>query len=237
MTEKINSSLLPHFSELRKRILHTFIFFAGVFVLLYPFSGQIFDAFVAYSRASVGLNLIAIEVASPFLVPLRLILFLTFLISAPYMIFQILSFMAPGLYKNEKNFIFSRSVIGALLFFCGICFCYFIVLPNVFNFFQSISPSVVEISTDITKFLNFSLLLFMAFGLASQVPIIVNGLILFNILKKESLSENRGWVLVLSFTFGMLLSPPDVISQIMLAVPVYLLFELGLLFSNEKKAQ
>ena len=95
----------------------------------------------------------------------------------------------------------------------------------------------MEISTDITKFLDFSLLLFLAFGLASQVPIIVNGLILFNIIKKESLSENRGWVLVLSFVFGMLLSPPDVISQIMLAVPVYLLFEFGLLFSNEKKAQ
>tara|TARA_A200000113_G_scaffold226034_1_gene249716 strand:+ start:10414 stop:11127 length:714 start_codon:yes stop_codon:yes gene_type:complete len=237
MTKKISNSLLPHFSELRKRILHTLIFFAVVFVVLYPFSGQIFDAFVSYSRTSAGLNLIAIEVASPFLVPLRLVLFLTFLISAPYIIFQMLSFMAPGLYENEKNFIFSRSIIGALLFLGGICFCYFIVLPNVFNFFQSISPSLVEISTDITKFLDFSLLLFMAFGLASQVPIIVNGLILFNVLKKESLSKNRGWVLVLSFTFGMLLSPPDVISQIMLAVPVYLLFELGLLCSNEKKAQ
>ena len=117
MTEKISTSLLPHFSELRKRILYTFIFFAVVFVLLYPFSGQIFDAFVAYSRASVGLNLIAIEVASPFLVPLRLVLFLTFLISSPYMIFQLLSFMAPGLYKNEKNFIFLWYMF--LLFHCS----------------------------------------------------------------------------------------------------------------------
>ena len=235
MNQEINKTLFPHFAELRQRIISVSVCFLVVFLILYPFNSILFDAFVTFSRGSLGLNLIAVEVASPFIVPLRLTLFLAFLMTTPFLIYQILSFMAPGLYEDEKKFIFSRSIIGALLFVLGICFCFFVVLPNVFNFFQVISPTTVEISTDITKFLDFSLMLFLAFGLASQVPIVVNGLVVFGVVNKKYFEKNRGWILVLAFTFGMLLSPPDVISQIMLAVPVYLLFELGLLFSNEKE--
>ena len=235
MNQEINKTLFPHFAELRQRIIRVSICFLVVFLVLYPFNSILFDAFVTFSRGSLGLNLIAVEVASPFIVPLRLTLFFAFLMTTPFLIYQILSFMAPGLYEDEKKFIFSRSIIGAFLFVLGICFCFFVVLPNVFNFFEAISPTTVEISTDITKFLDFSLMLFLAFGLASQVPIVVNGLVVFGVINKKHLEKNRGWVLVLAFTFGMLLSPPDVISQIMLAIPVYLLFELGLLFSNEKE--
>lgn len=235
MNQEINKALFPHFAELRQRIIRVSVCFLVVFLILYPFNSLLFDAFVTFSRGSLGLNLIAVEVASPFIAPLRLTLFFAFLMTTPFLIYQILSFMAPGLYEDEKKFIFSRSIIGAFLFVLGICFCFFVVLPNVFNFFQAISPTTVEISTDITKFLDFSLMLFLAFGLASQVPIVVNGLVVFGVINKKHLEKNRGWILVLAFTFGMLLSPPDVISQIMLAVPVYLLFELGLLFSNEKE--
>ena len=229
-------SLSSHFSELRSRAIYCLIFFIVAFVCIYPFNNFLFDCLVNLVSKNSNINLIAIEVASPFVVPFRLTAFIALLVSLPFFLYQILVFMAPGLYKNEKWIIFSRTILGALLFFLGLAFCIFIVLPNVFNFFQSVGPELIDINTDISKFLNFVLSLILAFGISFQIPILVNALIRLSVLKKSKLKEFRGIFLIVCFIFGTILTPPDVVSQFLLAVPMYILFELGLLFSNEKKA-
>ena len=143
--------------------------------------------------------------------------------------------MSPGLYQHEKNFIFTRSIIGLFLFLLGVTFCVSIVIPNVLNFFQSVGPDSLSVSTDITKYLGFTMTIIASCGLAFQVPLFVNALIYFGIFNKEKIKSYRGIVLIAMFFFGMVLTPPDVISQILLALPMYLLFEIGLLLSNEKK--
>lgn len=230
-----NNNLSSHFSELRSRAIYCLIFFIVAFVCIYPFNNFLFDCLVNLVSKNSNINLIAIEVASPFVVPFRLTAFIALLVSLPFFLYQILVFMAPGLYKNEKWIIFSRTILGALLFFLGLAFCIFIVLPNVFNFFQSVGPELIDINTDISKFLNFVLSLILAFGISFQIPILVNALIKLSVLKKSKLKEFRGIFLIVCFIFGTIFTPPDVISQFLLAVPMYILFELGLLFSNEKK--
>ena len=230
------NNLSSHFGELRSRAIYCLIFFIVAFVCIYPFNNFLFDCLVNLVSKNSNINLIAIEVASPFVVPFRLTAFIALLVSLPFFLYQILVFMAPGLYKNEKWIIFSRTILGALLFFLGLAFCIFIVLPNVFNFFQSVGPELIDINTDISKFLNFVLSLILAFGISFQIPILVNALIRLSVLKKSKLKEFRGIFLIVCFIFGTIFTPPDVISQFLLAVPMYILFELGLLFSNEKKA-
>jgi len=229
------TNLSSHFSELRSRTIYCLIFFIISFACIYPFNNFLFDCLVNLVSRNSNINLIAIEVASPFVVPLRLTAFIALLVSLPFFLYQLLVFMAPGLYKNEKWIIFSRTILGALLFFLGLVFCIFIVLPNVFNFFQSVGPELIDISTDISKFLNFVLSLLLAFGFSFQIPILVNALIRLNVLTKSKLKEFRGIFLIVCFIFGTIFTPPDVVSQFLLAVPMYILFELGLLFSNEKK--
>ena len=235
MTANNNKSLISHFSELRQRIIRVAIFFFICCICFYPFSNHLFEYLLEITRGSLNLELIAIEVASPFLAPLRLVLFLSFLLTIPYFVFQSLSFMSPGLYQHEKNFIFTRSIIGLFLFLLGVTFSVSIVIPNVLNFFQSVGPDSLSVSTDITKYLGFTMTIIASFGLAFQVPLFVNALIYFGIFDKEKIKSYRGIVLIAMFFFGMVLTPPDVISQILLALPMYLLFEIGLLLSNEKK--
>ena len=230
------NNLSSHFSELRSRTIYCLIFFIISFACIYPFNNFLFDCLVNLVSRNSNIHLIAIEVASPFVVPLRLTAFIALLVSLPFFLYQLLVFMAPGLYKNEKWIIFSRTILGALLFFLGLAFCIFIVLPNVFNFFQTIGPELIDINTDISKFLNFVLSLILAFGISFQIPILVNALIRLSVITKSKLKEFRGIFLIVCFIFGTILTPPDVVSQFLLAVPMYILFELGLLFSNEKKA-
>ena len=230
------NNLSSHFSELRSRTIYCLIFFIISFACIYPFNNFLFDCLVNLVSRNSNIHLIAIEVASPFVVPLRLTAFIALLVSLPFFLYQLLVFMAPGLYKNEKWIIFSRTILGALLFFLGLGFCIFIVLPNVFNFFQTIGPELIDINTDISKFLNFVLSLMLAFGISFQIPILVNALIRLSVITKSKLKEFRGIFLIVCFIFGTILTPPDVVSQFLLAVPMYILFELGLLFSNEKKA-
>ena len=169
--------LASHFLELRQRLIKSVIFFVVAFCCLYPFNNTFFNLLSEYIFIIPDFELIAIEVASPFLVPLRLTAFLALLLSMPFLNFQLFMFMAPGLYKNEKNIVFSRSALGAFLFFAGVIFCIAIVLPNVFNFFQTIGPDSINISTDISKFLSFVLGLSVAFGFGFQIPIIILSLI------------------------------------------------------------
>ena len=231
----MSNSLSSHFGELRNRILFSIAIFIISVIVLLPFTNYLFDGFLYFLDLVDQKTLIAIEVTSPFLIPLKLVLFIAFLVSLPIFLWQILNFMAPGLYKTEKLAIFSKTFLATILFYTGVIFCLIIVVPNALAFFSSVGPSNLEISTDISRFYSFVLTLSFAFGIAFQVPLIVNILISLNILNKNKIKEYRGIVLVSCFIFGMIFTPPDVISQILLAVPMYLLFELGLLFSNEKK--
>ena len=231
----MSENLGTHFLELRNRILYSLSFFFLAFVCIYPFNNYFFNNIVDYLQTFTSIDLIAVEVASPFIVPLKLSAYIAALISIPFFLYQALTFMSPGLYPKERSVIFSRTIIGSFLFLLGVSFCFFVVLPNVINFFQTVGPESIKVSTDISNFLNFVLALSFGFGVAFQIPLIVNALIKLEITTKIKLKSYRGIVLILCFIFGMIFTPPDIISQFLMAVPMYLLFEIGLLFSNDKK--
>jgi len=231
--KKNNSSLAEHLLELRNRLLIIIISIAITTIALSPFANIIYN-FLSLPLLNVlpeGSRMIAVDVASPFLAPFKLILLLSIAITFPITIYNFWAFVAPGLYKNEKKFIAPILISSTLLFYLGIIFAYYIVFPLIFNFFTSIAPQGVEIATDISSFLNFVIKIFFAFGLAFEVPIITLMIILFGISDVKSLSKKRPYVIVTAFILGMILTPPDVISQILLAIPIWLLFEVGLLLA------
>lgn len=228
------NTFTDHLLELRNRLL--IIISAIIFcaILLTPFANSIYS-FLASPLLNVlpeGSSMIAVEVASPFLAPFKLILLLSVAITFPISVYNFWAFISPGLYSNEKKFIAPILISSTLLFYLGIIFAYSIVFPLIFNFFSSIAPQGVEIATDISSFLNFVIKLFFAFGLAFEVPIITFLLVFFEISSINSLSKKRPYIIVMAFILGMILTPPDVISQILLAVPIWLLFELGLLLAR-----
>ena len=225
-----NYSLTDHLLELRNRLLIIISTIAICALMLTPFANNIYN-FLALPLLNVlpeGSSMIAVDVASPFLAPFKLILLLSIAITFPVSIYNFWAFVAPGLYKNEKKFVIPILVSSTLLFYLGIVFAYYIVFPLIFSFFTSIAPEGVQIATDISSFLNFVIKIFFAFGLAFEVPIITLIVVIFEISTVESLSKKRPYIIVSSFILGMVLTPPDVISQILLAVPIWLLFELGL---------
>ena len=228
------NTFTDHLLELRNRLLIIIsaIFFCAI--LLTPFANSIYS-FLASPLLNVlpeGSSMIAVDVASPFLAPFKLILLLSVSITFPISVYNFWAFISPGLYSNEKKFIAPILISSTLLFYLGIIFAYSIVFPLIFNFFSSIAPQGVEIATDISSFLNFVIKLFFAFGLAFEVPIITFLLVFFEISSINSLSKKRPYIIVMAFILGMILTPPDVISQILLAVPIWLLFELGLLLAR-----
>jgi sec-independent protein translocase protein TatC len=176
--------------------------------------------------------MIAIEVASPLLIPLKLVLLLSVVIAVPWLLYQAWAFIAPGLYRHERQLVAPILISSTLLFYLGMAFAYFVVFPLVFSFFTSTAPDGVAVMTDIGKYLDFVILLFLAFGLAFEVPIVTVVLVKMDITTPQTLASKRPYVIVGAFVIGMLLTPPDIISQVMLAVPVWLLFELGLFFSR-----
>ena len=225
-----NYSLTDHLLELRNRLLIIISTIAICALLLTPFANNIYN-FLAMPLLNVlpeGSNMIAVDVASPFLAPFKLILLLSIAITFPVSIYNFWAFVAPGLYKNEKKFVIPILISSTLLFYLGIVFAYYIVFPLIFSFFTSIAPEGVQIATDISSFLNFVIKIFFAFGLAFEVPIITLIVIIFEISTVESLSKKRPYIIVIAFILGMVLTPPDIISQILLAIPIWLLFELGL---------
>ena len=225
-----NYSLTDHLLELRNRLLIIISTVAICALLLTPFANNIYN-FLAMPLLNVlpeGSSMIAVDVASPFLAPFKLILLLSIAITFPVSIYNFWAFVAPGLYKNEKKFVIPILVSSTLLFYLGIVFAYYIVFPLIFSFFTSIAPEGVQIATDISSFLNFVIKIFFAFGLAFEVPIITLIVIIFEISTVESLSKKRPYIIVIAFILGMVLTPPDIISQILLAIPIWLLFELGL---------
>ena len=226
-------TLLSHLIELRSRLIRISIAVIGIFVILLPFSQKIF---VVVSRPLVevlpGQKMIATAVASPLLTPFKLTFFVALFIAMPVVLYQVWAFVAPGLYKREKRFAFPLLGSSIVLFYAGIAFAYFVVFELVFGFFASVTPQSVEMMTDIAAYLDFITKIFLAFGLAFEVPIATVLVVWTGLTTPEKLGKSRPYVFLMAFVIGMFLTPPDVISQTLLAVPVYLLYELGILMSR-----
>jgi sec-independent protein translocase protein TatC len=218
---------------LRSRLLVIAIAVVIVFIALLPFSGDIFTLVSEPLRSVLpGNAMIATAVASPLLTPFKLTFFTALFIVMPIVLFQIWNFIAPGLYKKEKRFAIPLLMTSILLFYCGIAFAYFVVFPLMFGFFVSIAPAGVEMQTDITQFLDFITTIVFAFGIAFEVPVATVLIVWAGLTNTEKLAKARPYVFLMAFIAGMFLTPPDVISQTLLAVPVYLLFELGIIMSK-----
>jgi sec-independent protein translocase protein TatC len=225
---------ISHLIELRDRLLRIVLVVAVVFLALMPFSNTLFSSLSGPLTAILpeGSSMIAIEVASPFLIPFKLTLVLAVFITMPFLLYQIWAFIAPGLYKHERRLVMPLLVSSTVLFYAGAAFAYFVVFPLVFAFFTSTAPEGVSVMTDISRYLDFVLTLFFAFGAAFEVPVVVVVLVWTGMATQESLRQKRPYIIVAAFVLGMLLTPPDIISQTLLAVPVWLLFELGVYFSG-----
>lgn len=225
--------LIAHLAELRNRLLRGLACVALIFLGLAFFSNELYTAIATPLLAKLPANssMIATEVAAPFLVPFKLSLFLAVFIAMPYLLYQAWAFIAPGLYDKEQLFVFPLLFTSIILFYLGIAFAFFIVFPLLFAFLTSVAPSGVTVMTDIGHYLDFILKMFFAFGLAFEVPIATILLIKSGITTAASLAERRPYIIVGAFAAGMLLTPPDVISQILLAAPIWILFEAGLLLS------
>jgi sec-independent protein translocase protein TatC len=227
-------SLLSHLFELRDRVVRMLIAVLVIFLSLFYWANEIYSYLAAPLTRHLpeGSTMIAIDVASPFLTPFKLVLMLSVFLAMPVILYQFWGFVAPGLYKNEKRIAGPLLVSSILLFYAGMAFAYYIVFPLVFGFFTSIGPEMVSISTDIGRYLDFVLALFFGFGLAFEVPIATIILVAIGITTPDKLAEKRPYIIVSAFIFGMLLTPPDVISQVLLAIPVWVLFEAGVIASR-----
>ncbi|HSX86141.1 MAG TPA: twin-arginine translocase subunit TatC [Cellvibrio sp.] len=221
--------LVQHLIELRTRLLHTVIFVLVVFCSLFYFSNDIYYIISAPLQNLLPENtsMIATDVVSPFLTPLKLTFFAAVLLSIPYILYQIWAFIAPGLYKHEQRLAAPLLISSVLLFYAGMTFAYFVVFPLLFGFVTGIGLEGVATMTDIAKYLDFVLQLFFAFGFAFEIPIAVILMIHAGVLTPDGLAAKRPYIVVGCFIIGMLLTPPDVFSQILLAVPMWMLFEVG----------
>jgi sec-independent protein translocase protein TatC len=232
--EQSQAPLIEHLIELRSRLMRAVIVILVIFLGLYAFANDIYT-FVADPLMDLlpeGSQMIATEVASPFLAPFKLTLVVAVFIAVPFVLHQAWAFIAPGLYDNEKALAIPILVSSIALFYGGAAFAYYVVFPLLFEFFTQTGPENVAVMTDINQYLNFVLKLFFAFGVAFEIPIATFLLILSGATTVESLSKKRPYILLGCFVIGMLLTPPDVISQSLLAIPMYLLYEVGLLFGR-----
>ena len=229
-------SISSHLLELRTRLIRILIFMGFLSIIGIPFASEIY-AFVASPLLDIlpqGSTMIATQVTSPFMAPLKLVLFSALLVTMPYLFYEIWMFMSPGLYKNEKSFIAPLMISTILLFSSGVAFAYFVVCPIIFKFFIGVAPESIMVMTDISEYLNFIIKLIFAFGIAFEIPVATFLLIRAGIVQKETLVKARPYLIILFFVIGMLLTPPDIFSQLFLALPMWLLFEVGLLISREK---
>lgn len=240
MTEP--NSLIAHLIELRGRVLKAFISVFVVFLCLVYFAQDLYHwlATPLLDTLPENAQMIATDVASPFFAPFKLTMVLSFFIAIPVVLYQIWGFIAPGLYKNEKRLVAPLLFSSTLLFYLGMAFAYYVVFPLAFAFFSSVAPEGVVINTDISSYLNFVLKIFFAFGLAFEIPVAVVLMCWTGITTPEALRAKRPYVIVGVFVVGMLLTPPDIISQTLLAVPMWILYEFGILVGSiysRKKAK
>ncbi len=233
-SESSSMGLMSHLIELRDRLLRIVLAILFIFLCLFYWANDIYTYLAGplTQHLPEGSQMIAIDVASPFLTPFKLVLMLSIFLGMPYILYQIWAFVAPGLYKHEKRLAGPLLASSIILFYCGMAFAFYVVFPLVFGFFTSVGPEMVSISTDIGRYLDFVISLFFGFGIAFEVPIATIILVAMGMTTPAKLAEKRPFVIVGAFVIGMLLTPPDIISQVLLAVPMWLLFEAGVIASS-----
>lgn len=226
--------LINHLLELRNRLLRIIICILLVFAVLVFFSNDIYHAVALplISQLPQGSSMIATNVAAPFFTPIKLTIVAAIFVSVPYILYQIWAFVAPALYQHEKRLIYPLLASSTLLFYVGVAFAYYVVFPLVFGFLTRTAPEGVQIATDISSYLDFVLTLFMAFGICFEVPIAIVLLCWSGVTDRQSLASKRPYIFVACFIIGMFLTPPDIFSQTLLAIPMYLLFEVGVFFAR-----
>ena len=246
MSEQPDSSLkdteqplVQHLLELRSRILKSLMAVFGVFLCLFYFANDIYLYVSEPLRANLpeGSSMIATEVASPFLAPFKLTIVLSLFLAIPVILHQVWAFISPGLYRHEKRIAIPLLIASIVLFYLGIGFAYYVVFPLIFSFFTTVGPESVTVMTDINRYLDFILKLFFAFGVAFEIPVATVLMVWSGITTVETLSKKRPYVVVGCFVIAMFMTPPDVISQSLLAVPMWLLFEFGIIFSRLIKSR
>ena len=225
---------IDHLVELRNRLLKAVLAILVALIALLPFSRKLYAILAEPMMAHLpdGSSMIAIDVASPFLAPFKMTLMLAILVAIPVIIYQAWAFVAPGLYLREKRLARPLLFSATLLFYVGCAFAYFVVFPIIFGFFTRVAPEGVAVMTDINRYLSFIITLFLGFGIAFEVPIATIILVATGITDTDSLARKRPYIIVGAFAIGMMITPPDVISQTLLAIPMWILFELGILMSR-----
>jgi sec-independent protein translocase protein TatC len=239
-----SENLIAHLLDLRKRLLNSAVALLLVFVCLFPFARKLYALLARplLAKLPAGGHMIATDVTTPFFVPLKVAMMTAFLIALPYVLYQLWRFVAPGLYMHEKRMVLPLIAASTVLFYCGMAFAYFIVFPVVFGFITANAPHGVAVMTDIDKYLSFVLTMFVAFGVTFQVPVGVVLLVRMGVVTPAKLKEARPYIIVGSFVIGAIFTPPDVVSQCMLALPLWLLYESGILVASwvkpvEQKAE
>jgi sec-independent protein translocase protein TatC len=232
--EATHDTFISHLVELRSRLMRSIIAVFIVLLCLFPFAKNIYAVLAAPLLKALppGGTMIATDVTGTFLVPLKVTLMTAFLIALPYVLFQMWAFVAPGLYHSEKRLAMPVIVSSVVFFALGMAFAYFAVFPLAFGFFANYTPKGVQMMTDIDKYLSFVLTMFIAFGITFEVPIVVVVLVRLGVVSLDKLRSIRGYVIVGAFVVGAVFTPPDILSQVMLAVPLWLLYELGLLVAR-----
>ena len=227
-------TFISHLIELRDRLLRSILAVALVFLFLFPWAGDIYALLAQPMLKALppGGRMIATDVTTPFFVPMKVTMMAAFVIALPYILYQLWAFVAPGLYAHEKRLVGPLIIASTLLFVCGMAFAYFLVFPVVFGFIIGIAPQGVAVMTDIGKYLDFVLTMFVAFGITFEVPVAVLLLVKIGVVSVAQLKQVRPYVIVGAFIIGAIFTPPDAISQIMLAVPLCLLYELGILLAG-----
>jgi sec-independent protein translocase protein TatC len=233
-TPDIPETFISHLLELRDRLLRVIVAMLVVFIALFPFANKLYTLLAKpmLAKLPAGGQMIATEVTTPFFVPIKVALMTAFLITLPFTLYQAWAFVAPGLYPQERKTSLPMITSGVVLFLLGMAFCYFLVLPMVFGFITRVAPEGVAVMTDIGKYLDFVLTLFIAFGITFEVPIVVIVLVKLGVVSVDKLKEIRPYFIVGAFVIAAIVTPPDVISQIMLAVPLWLLFEFGIFMAR-----
>lgn len=234
LVDSSEQPFLDHVIELRQRILHGLLAVILLFFPIYFFANDLYGFVAAPLMAHLPNdgNMIATEVASPFLTPFKLAIFAAIFLGMPYLLHQIWGFVAPGLYRHEKRFAMPLLFSSIVLFYAGVAFSYYLVFPLVFQFLAGVTPEGVTMMTDINRYLDFVLKMFFAFGFAFEIPVATLLLAWTGIASAKSMAKKRPYVIVGCFVFAMLLTPPDVISQLMLAIPTWILFEIGIVFAR-----
>ena len=236
MSENVTAemSFVEHLIELRDRLLRVVLVLIAVMLACMPFANYLYGLLAAplLEHMPEGTSMIATQVASPFLTPFKMVMWLSIFLTVPVMLYQAWAFIAPGLYKHEKRLVMPLAITSTLLFYVGMAFAYFVVFPLVFPFLIGYAADGVTVATDIGAYLDFVITIFFAFGIAFEVPIATIILCWTGVTTPESLAEKRPYVIVAAFVIGMLLTPPDMISQTLLAIPMWILFEAGLLISK-----